>query len=85
MPPRSSRASESSSFKTTSRKLELYDLILQTNKECLKLNFFSLQDSTKNRDILGALWDKLSVDETKEEIILFKVVTLEVKLYFFYL
>ncbi|KAK1564468.1 hypothetical protein Q3G72_003954 [Acer saccharum] len=64
---------------------ELYDLILQTNKECLKLckpganllDIHHYSDSTKNRDILGALWDKLSVDETKEEIILFKVVTLE--------
>ncbi|KAK3220681.1 hypothetical protein Dsin_014651 [Dipteronia sinensis] len=34
------------------------------------------KDSTKNRDLLGAFWDKLSVDETKE-IISFKDVTLE--------
>ncbi|KAK2653904.1 hypothetical protein Ddye_013760 [Dipteronia dyeriana] len=34
------------------------------------------KDSTKNRDLLGAFWDKLSVNETKE-IISFKDVTLE--------
>ncbi|TXG70938.1 hypothetical protein EZV62_005873 [Acer yangbiense] len=34
------------------------------------------KDSTKNRDLLGAFWDKLSVDE-KKEIISFKDVTLE--------
>ncbi|KAL5744638.1 hypothetical protein ACOSP7_027504 [Xanthoceras sorbifolium] len=34
------------------------------------------KDSTKNRDLLGAFWDKLSVDEAKE-IISFKNVTLE--------
>lgn len=34
------------------------------------------KDSTKNRDLLGAFWDKLSVDEAKE-VVSFKDVTLE--------